>query len=88
MNRKKGSICLLAFSLCCSRWDGKFRRRAEYGFGEHGFEHRAQRVFFALAELRGENSEFLSAYYLCDNSNSPSFFAELTKFAPKLSEAQ
>ena len=36
-----------------------------------------------------ELSELLSAYYLCAKANSPSFFfAELTKFAPKLSEAQ
>ena len=35
-----------------------------------------------------ELSEFLSAYYLCDKANSPSFFAELTEFAPKVSEAQ
>ena len=35
-----------------------------------------------------ELSEFLSAYYLCDQANSLSFFAELTEFAPKLSEAQ
>ena len=36
-----------------------------------------------------ELSEFLSAYYLCAKANSPSFFfAELTEFAPKLSEAQ
>ena len=38
--------------------------------------------------LGRELSEFLSAYYLCDKANSPSFFAELTEFAPKLSEAQ
>ena len=35
-----------------------------------------------------ELSEFLSAYYLCAQANSPSFAAELTEFAVKLSEAQ
>ena len=43
-------------------------------------------VFFALTVLRGELSEFLPAYYLCANANSPSFFSKLTEFAPKLSE--
>ena len=28
------------------------RKRAEYGFGEHGLKHRAQRVFVALIEFR------------------------------------
>ena len=35
---------------------------------------------------RRELSEFLSAYYLCAEANSPSFFAEVTKFAAELSE--
>ena len=34
----------------------------------------------------GKLSEFLAAYYLCAKGNSPSFFAELTEFAPELSE--
>ena len=37
---------------------------------------------------RRELSEFLSAYYLCRQSELTEFFAELTEFAPKLSEAQ
>ena len=44
--------------------------------------------FLALTELRGrELIEFLSAYCLCAKANTE-FFAELTEFAPKLSEAQ
>ena len=35
-----------------------------------------------------ELSEFLSAYDLCAKSELPEFFAELTEFAPELSEAQ
>ena len=43
--------------------------------------------FLALTEFPGtELSEFLSAYYLCANANSPSFLAELTEFAAELSE--
>ena len=45
----------------------RIRRRAKYGFGEHGFKHRAHRA------PGRELSEFLSAYYLCDKENSPSF---------------
>ena len=44
------------------------RRRAEYAFGEHGFKHRAQ---WRVPDR--ELSEFLSAFYLCDKANSPSF---------------
>ena len=41
--------------------------------------------FFCPHRVPGrELSEFLSAYFLCDTE----FFAELTEFAPKLSEAQ
>ena len=55
-------------------------------------EYRAEPVrlvsFLPLTEFRGESSvSSLSAYY-CDKANSPSFFAELTEFAQKLSEAQ
>ena len=43
--------------------------------------------FFCPHRVPGrELSEFLSAYHLCDKANSPSFFAELTEFAQKLSE--
>ena len=38
--------------------------------------------------LGRELSEFLSAYDLCAKANSLRFFAELTEFAVKLSEAQ
>ena len=45
--------------------------------------------FFGAHWVPGsELSEFLSAYNLCAKTNSPSFFAELTEFAPELSEAQ
>ena len=55
---------------------GSDRERAEYGFGEYGFEHRAQRVFrgsLSSGNLGSELSEILSAYYLCAKANSPSF---------------
>ena len=45
--------------------------------------------FFGPHRVPGrELSEFLLAYYLCAKANSPSFFAELFEFAPKLSDAQ
>ena len=46
--------------------------------------------FFGPHRVPGRKlSEFLSAYDLCVKANSPSFFfAELTAFAPKLTEAQ
>ena len=45
--------------------------------------------FFCPHRVPGrELSEFLSAYYLCAKASSTEFFAELTEFAPKLSEAQ
>ena len=45
--------------------------------------------FFGAHWVPGsEFSEFLSAYDLCAQANSPSFTAELTEFAVKLSEAQ
>ena len=45
--------------------------------------------FFGPHRIPGrELSEFLAAYYLRAKANSPSFFAELTEFAVKLSEAQ
>ena len=50
------------------------RKRGEYGFGEYGFNT--------------ELSEFLSAYYFVCQSELIEFFAELTEFAVKLSEAQ
>ena len=81
--------------------DASESETGKYGFGgEYGFKHRVQFrrarfqtpnsvSFLALTEFRErELSEFLSAYYLCAKANSPSFFAELTEFAPKLSEAQ
>ena len=44
--------------------------------------------FSGLTEFRGsELSEFILAYYLCKGELTE-FFAELTEFASKLSEAQ
>ena len=40
---------------------------------EHGFKHRAQWVFWPHRGPGRELSEFLSAYYLCAKTNSPSF---------------
>ena len=44
--------------------------------------------FFALTEFRGENSVSSSQPIICVPSELTEFFAELTEFAPKLSEAQ
>ena len=45
--------------------------------------------FFGPHRVPGRGlSEFLPAHYLCAKANSPSFFAELTEFDVKLSEAQ
>ena len=66
------------------------RKRAEYGFGEHGFKHRAQWVFVALTEFRGESSASSSQPIICvtKRTHRVVFFAELTEFAAELSEAQ
>ena len=65
-----------------------FRKRAEYGFGEHGFKHRTQWVFLGLLSS-GERTQWvpLSLLFVCQ-SELTEFLAELTEFAPKLSEAQ
>ena len=61
-------------------------KRAEYGFGEHGFK---LSEFFGPHRVPGrELSEFLSAYSFLCQSELTEFFAELTEFAVKLSEAQ
>ena len=48
------------------------QKQAEHGFGEHGFTHPTQRVFWPSPSSGGKLSEFLSAYYLCANATSPS----------------
>ena len=50
------------------------RKRAEYGFGGVRFQTPSSMSFSGLTEFWGgsELSEFLSAYYLCVNANSPS----------------
>ena len=64
------------------------RKRAEYGFGEYGFKHRTQWVFRGSLSS-GERTQWvpLSLLFVCKRELTESF-AELTEFAPKLSEAQ
>ena len=64
------------------------RKRAEYGFGEYGFKHRAQWVFWP-SPSSGERAQWvpLGLLFVCQ-SELIEIFAELTEFAPKLSEAQ
>ena len=68
----------------------KSRRRAEYGFGEHGFKHRELSELFGPHRVPGrELGEFLFDLLFVGQSELTEFFlAELTEFAPKLSEAQ
>ena len=63
-------------------------KRAEYGFGEHGFKHRTQWVFRGSLSS-GERTQWapFSLLFVCKRKLTE-FFAELTEFAPKLSEAQ
>ena len=67
---------------------GGSRKRAEYGFGEYGFKHRTQWVFWGSLSS-GERTQWvpLSLLFVCKRELTE-FFAELTEFAPKLSEAQ
>ena len=62
------------------------RKRAEYGFGEYGFKHRTQWVFWGSLSS-GERTQWvpLSLLFVCQ-SELTEFFAELTEFALKLSE--
>ena len=64
------------------------RKRAEYCFGEHGFKHRTQWVFRGSLSS-GERTQRvpLSLLFVCQ-SELTEFFAELSEFAPKLTEAQ
>ena len=74
-----------------SQWEMRIHwRQAEYGIGEYSTK---LSEFFALAELFCPRqvpgkalSEFLSACHLCKSKLTEFFFAELTEFAPKLSE--
>ena len=66
----------------------KVRKRAEYGFGEYGFEHRTQWVFFPSLSS-GERAQWAPfSLSFVWQSERTKFFAELTEFAPILSEAQ
>ena len=64
------------------------RKRAEYGFGEYGFKHRTQWVSWGSLSS-GERTQWVpfSLLFVCQ-SELTEFLAELTEFAPKLSEAQ
>ena len=64
------------------------RKRAEYGFGEYGFNHRTQWVFWPSPSA-GARAQWvpLSLLFVCQ-SELTEFFAELTEFAVELSEAQ
>ena len=65
---------------------GVARKRAEYGFGEYGFKHRTQWVFFgSLSSLPGTQWVPLSLLFVC-KSELTEFLAELTEFAAELSE--
>ena len=66
----------------------KSRKRAECGFGEYGFKHRAQWVFWP-SPSSGQRTQWvsLSLAFVCQ-SELTEFLAELTEFAVKLSEAQ
>ena len=64
------------------------RKLAEYGFGEYGFERRTQWVFWGSLSSGGRTQWVpLRPLFVCQNELTK-FFAELTEFAPKLSEAQ
>ena len=68
------------------KWRGMPRKRAEYGFGEYGFKHRTQWVFWGSLSS-GERTQWvlLSLLFVCKRELTE-FFAELTEFAPKLTE--
>ena len=64
------------------------RKRADYGFEEYGFRHQAQWAFWGSLSS-GKRTQWvpLSLLFVCQ-SELIEFFAELTEFVPKLSEAQ
>ena len=64
----------------------KNRKRAEYGFGEYGFKHRAQWVFLGSLSS-GERTQWVpfSLLFVC-KCELTEFLAELTEFAAELSE--
>ena len=61
-----------------------FRKRAEYGFGEYGFQTLNSVSFLGLTEFWGESSvsSFQPMMCVCQ-SELTEFVAELTEFAPK-----
>ena len=72
----------LAFSCGSSNT----QKRAEYGFGEYGFKHRAQWVFPGSLSS-GERAQWVpfSLLFVCQ-SELTEFLAELTEFGAELSE--
>ena len=64
------------------------QKQAEYGFGEYGFKHRTQWVFWGSLSS-GERTQWvhLGLLFVCQ-SELTEFLAELTEFAAELSEAQ
>ena len=74
------------FAKSKSQEETKGRKRADYGFGEHGFKHRTQWVFRGSLSS-GERAQWvpLSLLFVCQ-SELTEFFAELTEFAVELSE--
>ena len=58
----------------------KTRKRAEYGFGEYGFKHRAQWVFWGSLSS-GERTQWVPfrLLFVCKRELTE-FFAELTEF--------
>ena len=75
----------MAHSVRVARLE-KDQKRAEHGFGEYGFKHRAHWVFRGSLSS-GERTQWvpLSLLFVCQ-SELTEFFAELTEFAAELSE--
>ena len=62
------------------------RRRAEYGFGEHGFKHRAQGVLWPSPSPWERAPSVPLSFCIRVQSELTKFFAELTVLAAELSE--
>ena len=66
-------FCQMVSSESFSSPSSEIRKRAEYGFGEHGFKHRTQSVPWP-SPSSGQRAQWVcSAYGLCAQANSPSF---------------
>ena len=65
------------------------RKRAEYGFGEHGFKQQAQRVFVGPHRVPDiEREREISSFQpsICVLSELTELVVELTEFAAELTE--